>query len=120
MVLNKSADLISNTGDQYKRFRKQASEIKELKVNWNKRMEELQKEGFSQKDITNTKIEKQKLEDLEFLQKQTVISPFPKSEDIHNYLEISPDNKKIIVCTLRCISRGTLAKFIRQLLQFLV
>ena len=60
MVLNKSADLISCTGDQYKKFRKEAAGIKELKVNWNSKMKTLQNQGFLQKDITNAKVEKQK------------------------------------------------------------
>ena len=51
MVLNKSADLISHSGSQYKKFRKQAAEIKEL-----------EEKGFSQKEI-----ERQKLDDLEKL-----------------------------------------------------
>ena len=33
MVLNKSVDLITNSGDKFKKFRKPAAEIKELKSN---------------------------------------------------------------------------------------
>ena len=36
MVLNKSVDLITNSGDKFKKFRKPAAEIKELKVTWNR------------------------------------------------------------------------------------
>ena len=35
MVLNKSMDLITQSGEGYKKFRKAATEIKEIKLNWN-------------------------------------------------------------------------------------
>ena len=41
MVLNKSVDLITKSGDKFKKFKKPAAEIKELKVTWNKMMKEL-------------------------------------------------------------------------------
>ena len=93
MVLNRSADLIAYSGKQYKLFRKQASEMKELKVSWNKNMKELEEKGFSQKDIINTNLERQKLDDLNFLQKQTTPGPFMLSEDVTKYLENEPENR---------------------------
>ena len=76
MVLNKYVNLITNSGDKFKKFRKPAAEIKELKVTWNKKMKELEEKGFSQKDIINTNLERQKLDDLDFLAKQTFPGPF--------------------------------------------
>ena len=48
LVLNKSNDLIFNpqTNTSYKNFRKAAKEIKELKINWNLKMLELQEKGY--------------------------------------------------------------------------
>ena len=48
LVLNNSNDLIFNlqTNTSYKNFRKAANEIKELKINWNLKMLELQEKGY--------------------------------------------------------------------------
>ena len=69
LVLNKSNDLIFNpqTNKSYKNFRKAAKELKKLKINWNQKMVELQKKGYSEKAALNTKIDSQKLQDLEYL-----------------------------------------------------
>ena len=42
MVLNKSMDLITQSGEGYKKFRKAATEIKEIKLNWNERIKEME------------------------------------------------------------------------------
>lgn len=42
MVLNKSFDLINQSTESYKKFRKPAAEIKEIKLMWNKKMEEME------------------------------------------------------------------------------
>ena len=67
--MNKSNDLIFNpqTNKSYKNFRKAAKELKKLKINWNQKMVELQKKGYSEKAALNTKIDSQKLQDLEYL-----------------------------------------------------
>ena len=94
MVLNKSADLISHSGSQYKKFRKQAAEIKELKVSWNRKMKGLEEKRFSQKEIVNTNLERQKLDDLKFLQNKATIGPFTTSEEVTNYVENEPESKE--------------------------
>ena len=47
----------------------------------------------------------------EFLQKQKVIGPFTKSEEITSYLENSPDSKEKDHCMYRYASKGILPKF---------
>ena len=47
------------------KFQEVAKEIKELKINWNIKMLELQEKGYSEKAILNTKIESQKMQDLD-------------------------------------------------------
>ena len=56
MILNNSPHMIYNqsTSGKFKKFRVQAEEIKELKINWNKRLSDLQEQGYPQKDILNT------------------------------------------------------------------
>ena len=79
LVLNKSDDLIFNpqTNTSYKNLRKAAKEIKGQKINWNLKMLELQEKGYSYKAILKTKIESQKLQDMEYLKQQQtqVLSP---------------------------------------------
>ena len=74
LVLNKSNDLIFNP--QSNTSYKISEEMKELKINWNLKMLELQEKGCSEKAILNTKIESQKLQDLEYLKHQSNPGPF--------------------------------------------
>ena len=70
MVLNKSDDLAIKNSSDFRKYRKPAVEIKELKFRWNQKMKELEESGFSRKDIISTNTEHQKLDDLDFLRKQ--------------------------------------------------
>ena len=96
LVLNKSNDLIFNpqTNTSYKNFRKAAKETKELKINWNLKMLELQEKGYSEKAILNTKIESQKLQDLEYLKQQSNPGPFTSTEQVKTFMEQIPESKE--------------------------
>ena len=96
LVLNKSNDLIFNpqTNTSYKNFRKAAKEIKELKINWNLKMLELQEKGCSEKAILNTKIESQKLQDLEYLKQQSNPGPFTSTEQVKTFMKQIPEFKE--------------------------
>ena len=92
MVLNKSSDLISEPGDSFKKFRKPAVEIRNIKLQWNSKMREMEQKGFSAKQIVNTKIEGQKLDDLDFLAKQNKPGPLTTSESVGTFMENEPES----------------------------
>ena len=70
MVLNKSTDLTIKNLSNFRKYRKLALEIKELKSQWNRKMKVLEMSGSSQTEIISTNTELQKLDDLNFLRKQ--------------------------------------------------
>ena len=94
MVLNKSADLVSKSNESFRKFRKPAAEIKEVKLAWNKKMKEMEEKGYTQKDIVNTTLEKQKLDDLEFLSQQVIPGPLTTSEKVKKVMESEPESKE--------------------------
>ena len=47
LVLNKSVDLTSKCFCNNRKFKRPADDIKELKLEWNKKMNDLEKEGLS-------------------------------------------------------------------------
>ena len=63
MVQSKSNDLTRGKSGELKRFRKQASDIKQLKYQWTKKMEALQKKGLSIQEVECLVLEKKKLEE---------------------------------------------------------
>ena len=73
MVLNKCSDLIAKKGKgEFKKYQKAAKEIKELKVQWNEKMQALQEKGYEVQELTNVHQEETKLGDLEFLKSQSL------------------------------------------------
>ena len=92
LVLNKSNDLIFNP--QSNTSYKISEEMKELKINWNLKMLELQEKGCSEKAILNTKIESQKLQDLEYLKQQSNPGPFTSTEQVKTFMEQIPESKE--------------------------
>ena len=94
MVLNKSADLTIKNLSDFSKYRKPAVEIKELKFQWNQKMKVHEESGFSQKEIISTNIERQKLDDLDFLRKQTHPGPFKTSEAVTSFVENGSEGKE--------------------------
>ena len=69
-------------------------EIKELKFQWNQKLKVHEESGFSQKEIISTNIECQKLDDLDFLRKQTNPGPFTTSEAVTSFVENGSEGKE--------------------------
>ena len=61
-VIFRAKDLLQAVDPKKKNsFRKQSLAIKELKLSWNKRMQELEKEGYEAKEILNAKKDSAKI-----------------------------------------------------------
>ena len=93
MILKKSSDLIFDSSSEFRKFKKQASEIKELRTTWSKKLAELQEKGYSEKDILNTKMENQKLLEFRILTKTTTTGPFTLSQHVKEFMEEATDGK---------------------------
>ena len=93
MVLNKSADLTDGLTN-FKQFRKPAAEIKEYKLAWNNRMEQMEKIGYSKKELACSTVEKTRLDDLDYLQKQPIPGPLSSSAKITKFMESEPESKQ--------------------------
>ena len=93
MILNKSADLTIKNSSDFRKYRKPAMEMKELKLQWNQKMKVLEESGFSQKEIISTNIERQKLDDIDFLRKQPHPGPFT-SVAVNSFMENEAEGKK--------------------------
>ena len=76
-------------------FKRQATEIKDLKQEWYRAQKELEKKGFEEKEAANILKEGRKLEDLEFLKSQTPPGPFTNCAEVKNYLDNSKDEEKV-------------------------
>ena len=93
IVLNRAEDLIQDTSNSYKKFKKEAKHIQEIKVKWSEKMKALEKEGFQAKDALNVKKDASKLKDLEFLKQQQIPGPFTAVEGIKTFIESDLEDK---------------------------
>ena len=93
MVLNKSADLTKDLTD-FRKYRKALAEIKEYKLEWKKKMQEMEKAGYSKNENKSNTVELTKLEDLEFLQEQPIPGPFTTSEKVAEFMDSEPESKE--------------------------
>ena len=85
LVLNHSADLIQNKSMlQFTMCQKAAKEIKEICLQWLKKMNELKKKGFDAKDV---KKDTAKIKDLEYLKPKEIPQPFMLNCDIDKSIE---------------------------------
>ena len=57
------------------------------------KMKKLEESGFSQKEIANTNVERQKLDDLDFLGKQILPGPLTSSESVTTFMESETESK---------------------------
>ena len=71
----------------FKKFKKEAQCIQEIKVKWSKQMKELEKEGYQANDALNVKRDASKRKDLEYLKQQQIPGPFTAAEDIQLFIE---------------------------------
>ena len=88
MVLNKSIDLVTKKeSGEFMKYRKASKEIKELRVQWNKKMEKLQEDGYGTQEIKNPHQEQVKLKDLEYLKSATPQGPFTQKQEVLDFME---------------------------------
>ena len=85
LVLNKSADLITDYSN-LKKFRKPAKDIEELRQKWNKKMEDLEKQGLIDKEAISLSEERKKISDLQFLKTQDPPGPFTSADEVDSYM----------------------------------
>ena len=82
MIVNKGIDIlensINNESIKMKDFIKPSKAIKEIKLNWNERLEQHQTEEYSKQECLNLKPEATKYNILEYLKKKN--GPFVNAE----------------------------------------
>ena len=64
-------------------FRKAAKEIKEIRLEWSEKMNELKKKGFDAKDALSVKNDAAKIKDFEYLKTQEMPGAFMLNDDIN-------------------------------------
>jgi len=87
IVQNKASDLIHKSYTQMRWYRKQASEIKKMKLQWNEKMRKLEKEGLNKQEAMVLSLEQKKLKDLDYLKKQSIPGPFATVEDVDTFMD---------------------------------
>ena len=81
MVIKKSFDLIEKSYQEdsamsMSKYVKPAKVIREIKLEWNERLKKQQAEGYSARELINTKNESTKCNCLDYLKSQTIPGPF--------------------------------------------
>ena len=94
-MLNKSFDLLNNSNRSFNEFRKQARDIKEIKLEWNEKMKCLQKQGYAEKKVANLKTQQTVIQDLVSL--KGLGGPFTSADEIADYLNTEKDEKAKIL-----------------------
>ena len=90
IVLNKCSDLLKKVDlKKLRTYRKEALEIKKVKSEWNLKMKALEEEGYSAKEILNTKKDANKLKDLQFLKDEIPPGPFTNADAVSRYVDDS-------------------------------
>ena len=87
-MLNKSIDLITDYKN-LRKYKKKATDIEDLKKKWNRKMEELEKQGLLDKEALSLSEEQKKLNDLTFLKAQNPHGPFTSVEDVDEFMKNS-------------------------------
>ena len=95
LVLNKSFDLIQEMAlnGEFKKYKKEVAIIKDIKLEWNKKMKVLEEKGYAAKEIANISKDAKKLEDLEFLKSQVIPGPFTNTDQVSNFMKSCDDEK---------------------------
>ena len=106
IVVKASADILSTKTKpaEFRKFRKQADEIENVKARWNEKMRKLQEQGCTEKELLNVKKEANRLKDLTFLKDQDQPGPFTSKEDVLRFVdscEESPEKVKRMYTEVR-------------------
>ena len=67
-------------------------------MNWNEKMKALAEQGYTQKQMDNINIERQKLEDPGFLKLQKIPGPLTLPEEDQKFMEREPEGKEKNEC----------------------
>ena len=99
-MIKTAGDLITDCKpDNYKKYKFQAKEIKDVMKQWNDKMAVLQKQGYNEKKLIDAKKESNKLKDLTYLKSQVSPGPFSTADEVCSYirlpLEENEKNKRL-------------------------
>ena len=82
-------DLITDCKpDNYKKYKFQTKEIKDVMIQWNDKMAVLQKQGYNKKKLINAKKESNKLKDLTYLKSPVAPGPFSTVDEVHSNIRL--------------------------------
>ena len=96
MIINKSIDIVLKAEpSEISKFRKQVKAIKEVKIEWRKKVKEHQENKYSEKERIRLKDESIKYDLLSSLKKETLSGPFTSPEEIENYINNSDEEKNL-------------------------
>jgi hypothetical protein len=88
MVLNKSKDILQAVDpSDIKKYRKPAKIIKEIKMEWSKRVQEHQQEAYTEKEKACLKDESTKYQLLETLKGEEFPGPFVSDTEVREYMK---------------------------------
>ena len=86
MIINKNIEIVKNTNPKdILKFRKPATQIKEIKAEWKERIKCHKKDSYTEKEKARLKNEETKYSLLEQLKKETPPGPFTNIEEITEY-----------------------------------
>ena len=94
IVLNRSIDLLEENPSDFKKYKKPAENIKEIRNQWEEEMIKLQKDSYALKEAETTKRAATILKDTQFLKRQSIPGPFTSVDDIDEYKDSCPDSKE--------------------------
>ena len=101
-MIKTAGDLITDCKpDNYKKYKFQAKEIKDVTKQWNEKMAVLQEQGHNKKKLINAKKKSNKLKDLTYLKSQVSPGPFTTADEVRSNirlpLEENEKNKRLYV-----------------------
>ena len=101
-AIKTAGDLITDCKpDNYKKYKLQAKEIKDVIKQWNEKMAVLQEQGYDEKKLINAKKESNKLKDLPYLKSQVPPGPFSTADEVRSYIRLPVEenekNKRLYV-----------------------
>ena len=82
LVQNKSSVLINTSYKDLRKYRKQASDIKEIKLQWNQKMQDLENDLLDKQEVTVLTSEKRKINTYLFLRSRDFLGPLLFSDYI--------------------------------------
>ena len=101
-MIKTAGDLITDCKpDNYKKYKFQAKEIKDVMKQWNEKMAVLQEQGYDKKKLINAKKESNKLKDLIYLKSQVSLGPFSTADEVRSNIRLpleGNEKKQKIVC----------------------